>query len=202
MSVTVGIGSVAHVDAPRFTVCSKAKRDVCTLGNLPTGQSEELVAGSHVRDAASAGEHITLTATARATKADSFHATATVDVVAKSTPPPSTPEPSLPGSTVGSGTLPALPGGALTSPNSDPSGLFPTVSPTGSNSRSGTAAGQRGKALNRSNTRDVSATLPLNTRLVGGQLAGLAVLATAIAIAIARLSLRGPRPHDGGDAAK
>jgi hypothetical protein len=46
----------------------------------------------------------------------------------------------------------------------------------------------------------VSATLPLDTRLIGGQLAGLVVLATAIAIAIARLSLRGPRPHDGGTA--
>jgi len=48
----------------------------------------------------------------------------------------------------------------------------------------------------------VSATLPLNTTLLGGQLAGLAVLATAVAIAIARLSLRAPRPHDGGDASK
>jgi hypothetical protein len=48
----------------------------------------------------------------------------------------------------------------------------------------------------------VSATLPLNTRLIGGQLAGLAVLATAIAIAIARLSLRAPRPREGGDASK
>jgi hypothetical protein len=56
--------------------------------------------------------------------------------------------------------------------------------------------------LNRSSARDVSATVPLNTRLLGGQIVGLVVLAIAVAIAIARLSLRGPRPNDGGDAAK
>jgi hypothetical protein len=33
-------------------------------------------------------------------------------------------------------------------------------------------------------------TVPLDARLLGGQIAGLAVLAGAIAIAIARLSLR------------
>jgi hypothetical protein len=42
-----------------------------------------------------------------------------------------------------------------------------------------------------------SATVPLDSRLIGGQLAGLAVLAGAIVIAIARLSLRTPRPQDG-----
>ena len=48
----------------------------------------------------------------------------------------------------------------------------------------------------------MSAILPLNSRLIGGQLAGLVVLATAIAIAITRLSLRTPRPHDGGGTPK
>jgi hypothetical protein len=56
--------------------------------------------------------------------------------------------------------------------------------------------------LNRSNARNVSATLPLDSRLIGGQIAGLAVLAAAIAVAIARLSLRGARSHDSGDVAK
>jgi len=36
----------------------------------------------------------------------------------------------------------------------------------------------------------------LNMRLIGGQLAGLVVLAAAIAIAITRLSLRPQRPED------
>jgi hypothetical protein len=171
------------------------------VGSLPTGQSEALVAASFVRKAASSGEQITLTATARASKARAFHSAATVGVIAAATPSSSaSTDPSLPGSTLGSGSL-SLPNGALTSPNGNPSGLFPTVSPNGSNSPSG-AARQARKNLNRSNARDVSATLPLDTRLIGGQLAGLAVLAAAIAVAIARLSLRGPRPRDGGDAAK
>jgi hypothetical protein len=36
----------------------------------------------------------------------------------------------------------------------------------------------------------VSATVPIDARLIGAQLAGLAVLAGAVTIAIARLSLR------------
>jgi hypothetical protein len=47
----------------------------------------------------------------------------------------------------------------------------------------------------------VSASFPLSTRLVGGQIIGLAVLATAVTIAVARLSLRRQRPpgsQDGG----
>jgi hypothetical protein len=200
VSVTVAIGSVAHVDVPRFTVCPKSSGNVCTVGALPTGQREELIAAASVRNAATSGEQITLTATAQASKAKSFHSSATVDVVAP--PPPAPPAPSLPSSNLPPGSLPPLPGGPLTSPNNDPSGLFPTVSPAGSSAPSSKAGDPAKKVLNRSTARDASATLPLNTRLIGGQLAGLVVLATAIAIAIVRLSLRGPRPHDGGGAAK
>jgi hypothetical protein len=38
--------------------------------------------------------------------------------------------------------------------------------------------------------------VPLNARLLGGQIAGLAVLAAAIAIAIAKLSLRRQKAGD------
>src|SRR5215469_10769376 len=199
VTVTVTLGHAAHVDAPRFTVCPAPNRAVCTVGTLPTGQSEELIAGVFVRRAASARERITLTATARGTKARSSHATATITVIAASTPSPS-PQPTVPANPIPPGELPPVPFGELTSPNGNPAGLFPTVGPGGSSSPS--AANGRARALNRSNARDVSATLPLDTRLLGGQLAGLAVLATAVAIAIARLSLRAPRPRDGGDATK
>jgi len=37
---------------------------------------------------------------------------------------------------------------------------------------------------------DLSAGLPLDVRLIGGQVVGLAILAAAITIAVARLSLR------------
>jgi hypothetical protein len=44
---------------------------------------------------------------------------------------------------------------------------------------------------------DVSAQFPLDTRLNGGQVVGLAVLAAAITIAVARFSLRKQRPQQG-----
>ena len=43
---------------------------------------------------------------------------------------------------------------------------------------------------------DAAATVPLDSRLIGGQLAGLAVLVGAVVLAIARLSLRAPKPAD------
>jgi len=198
VTVSPALGRVAHVDAPRFTVCATLSGTSCALGDLPTGQAVELVADAHVRDAATAGERITLTATARASKAHSFHAAATVKVLSSSTPPASSTEPTLPTGSdgLGSGSVPSLPQGALTSPT-DPTGLFPTVSPNGSGSP--TAGRKNPRHLH---AHVVSAILPLDPRLIGGQLAGLAVLATAIAIAIVRLSLRKPRPQDGGDAAK
>ena len=48
---------------------------------------------------------------------------------------------------------------------------------------------------------DAAATFPFSTRLVGGELVGLAVLAAALALAIVRFSLRLPRPQHGKDAA-
>lgn len=44
---------------------------------------------------------------------------------------------------------------------------------------------------------DVSAEFPLDGRLIGVQVGGLAVLAAAVAIAVARLSLRRRAPRQG-----
>jgi hypothetical protein len=188
-SVTVSTGSAADVAAPKFSVCPQAKKDVCTIGDLLTTQSEELVAGTRVSADASVGEKITLTATVKASKATSFQAHATISVVAPSTPTPSSSEA---GDGLPDGTLPDLPDGGLTSP-SNPSGLFPTVSPASSS-----APGKDRRGHNGGRATTTAAILPINSRLIGGQLIGLVVLASAITIAIARLSLRAPRPHDGG----
>ena len=196
-TVSVSTGSAAHVESPYFKVCSDAKNAVCSVGDLPTSQSDEIVAAVRVRDAAPTGEKITLTATVKATKATSVDANATIDVTA-------------PSSTAGSGStstdsgvgdgipgtyVPNLNDGGLTttSGNGDPSGLFPTVTPSASASTS-----HKGKKDPNVDATTVSSTLPLDSRLIGGQLAGLAVLASAIAIAVARLSLRTQRPNDGG----
>jgi len=197
-TVTVSVGSATNVEAPKFSVCPQRNGAVCTVGDLPTSQSAEIVAGTRVRDAASAGEKITLTATAKGSGATSFNASATISVVASSPGSGSgtiPPLPAVPGSTLPGTSLPPLPSGAFTSPT-DPSGLFPTVSPSGS--ASAASSGQATKDPKQSDATTTSATLPLDSRLIGGQLAGLVLLAAAIAIAIARLSLRAPRPHDGG----
>ncbi len=196
-TVTVSTGNAADVEAPYFRVCSEAKDAVCTVGDLLTTQSDEIVAAVRVRDAASVGEKITLTATAKASKATSFDAKATIDVVASSSSSSSSSAStsgvgdSLPGTYV-----PGVSSGAYTSPtNSNPSGLFPTVTPSAS-------AQGKGKKDPNVDAATVSSTLPLDSRLIGGQLAGLVVLASAIAIAIARLSLRQQRPGGGGGGAQ
>ena len=200
VKVVATIGTVAHVAVPRYSVCSQHSGDVCTIGTLPTGQSDELVAGVKVGAAAAAGKKITLTATATGTKATSFHAAATINIKAAAKPKPAPSDPV--GSTLPTESLPPLPfdtatgGATLTSPT-DPSGLFPTVSPSPTSSAISSASATK-DPKKQSDAKTVSAILPLNSRLIGGQLAGLVVLATAIAIAIARLSLRTPRPNDGG----
>jgi hypothetical protein len=194
-TLTVSVNTVADVDAPSFAVCPSANGDVCDLGSLPTGQSSELVAGSDTTSAVASGTKITLTATAKASGADSDHADATVSIVSgtSSSSSSSTSGTSLLPSLPGSGfSLPggSLPDGSYTTPT-NPSGLFPTVGPG------------NGKGSGRTRARNVqtdSATLPLDSRLIGWQLAGLVVLAGAIAMAVARLSLR-QRPHDGPAAA-
>ena len=200
VTVVATIGTVAHVAAPRYSVCSQHSGDVCTIGTLPTGQSDELVAGVKVGAAVAAGKKITLTATAKGTKATSFHAAATIGITAAPKPKPAPSDPV--GSTLPTESLSPLPfdtvggGATLTSPT-DPSGLFPTVSPSPTSSAVSSASATK-DPKKQSDAKTVSAILPLNSRLIGGQLAGLVVLATAIAIAIARLSLRTPRPNDGG----
>jgi hypothetical protein len=196
----VSIGNTAHVTSPHFTVCPTAKAATCTVGDLPTKQSEALLAAVRVRDAAPAGEKITLTATVKASKADSFNDAATVGVVAASTATSSgSSSSSSTGSSIGDSLPPgvSLPDGSLTNTSpTDPSGLFPTVSPTSGSS------GQSKKTGKNADATTVSATLPLDSRLIGGQLAGLAILASAIAIAIVRLSLRTPKTPDGGGTAQ
>jgi hypothetical protein len=70
-----------------------------------------------------------------------------------------------------------------------------TPSPTPSSSSS---PPRQGRATTITPT---ASTLPLDPRLVGGQLAGLAVLAAAITMVVARLSLRTPHPPTGSPAA-
>jgi hypothetical protein len=181
--------------SPSFTVCSAPGGATCSTG-LTAGTAVQLRAAVAVpRNAA--GTHITLTATGTsAQSAASASASGSVTVTAASTPAttPAT-DPlgvgvtlpgGLPPGELSSAGLPQLPG-AVT----DPSIAFPQVSPTPDPTPSPVPV----------HVSEVSASFPLSTRLVGGQIIGLAVLATAVTIAVARLSLRRQRPpgsQDGG----
>jgi hypothetical protein len=171
---------------------------VCSIGSLPAGQADELQATAFVQGSAANGEQVQLSATAAGTATHSFGSSGSVQVVSAPSPTP-TPSTSFPPVTT---TLPPVtlpPGGGLggLGGGSDPVGLFPTVSPSPSAGASNLGFPPAKKAT-RARAETAAAVVPLDPRLIGGQLAGLAVLVAAIAIAIARLSLRRPKPQQDG----
>jgi hypothetical protein len=198
VSVTVSVVPAAHVAAPVFSVCPQRSGATCSVGNLPVGQSDELQATVRVRRAAAVGEHVELSAKAVAKGADSSHSSATVVVTASPSPSPSPTSPVT--TTPPAAALPPLPAvGALPpapgSTAANPSGLFPTVSPQPSTNGGAGSATSAGRGAHRIKAVTEAATVPLDPRLIGGQLAGLAILAGAIVMAITRLSLRTGRPQ-------
>jgi hypothetical protein len=100
------------------------------------------------------------------------------------------------GSTSSGSDLGPLTGLSGTSSGSDPSSLFPTISP--SPPASGTGGSRPAAAGGRDpyHATSVADVLPLNNGLVGGQVAGLVVLAVGIIIAVVRVSVRKPRTQD------
>ena len=224
--ITVTItGKAASKDVtPKFTVCPTASGRTCKVGGIAKGTSDELQATAAVPSGTAAGKDVTLTATAKASDATAPPAAdAAIKITAKpsskhSSPSP-TPTPSSSstdttgsglGATLPPGILPTVPLGVTTgavvpelpgptTSAGSPGGLFPTVSPQPSASPSPYSA----VLPNARNIRvaDAAATFPFSTRLIGGELVGLAVLAAALAIAIVRFSLRRPRPQHGKDAA-
>ena len=224
ITVTIS-GKAASTDVtPKFTVCPTASGRTCKVGGIAKGTSDELQATAAVPSGTAAGKDVTLTATAKASDATAPPAAdAAIKITAKpsskhSSPSP-TPTPSSSstgttgsglGATLPPGILPTVPLGVTTgavvpelpgptTSAGSPGGLFPTVSPQPSASPSPYSA----VLPNARNVRvaDAAATFPFSTRLIGGELVGLAVLAAALAIAIVRFSLRRPRPQHGKDAA-
>jgi hypothetical protein len=206
VSVAARISHARHVDTPHFTVCPSSGASVCKVGALPAGQADELQVAARVQSSAVNGEQVELTATVSGKNARSYDAAGSIVVKASKAPSTSSSPPPTPTTTV---TLPpvSLPpasgtgisgtgiSGTGVTPG-DPAGLFPTVSPDPSPSPSGLGFPPAKKKQN-PRAATAAAIVPLDPQLIGGQLAGLAVLAGAIAIAIARLSLRKPRSQDG-----
>jgi hypothetical protein len=224
ITVTISGKAASKNVTPKFTVCPTASGRTCKVGGIAKGTSDELQATAAVPSGTAAGKDVTLTATAKASNATAPPAAdAAIKITAKPsskhsspspTPTPSSSSTGTTGSGVGAtlppGILPTVPLGVTsgavvpelpgpTTSAGSPGGLFPTVSPQSSASPSPYSA----VLPNARNVRvaDASATFPFSTRLIGGELVGLAVLAAALAIAIVRFSLRRPRPQHGKDAA-
>ena len=174
---------------PAFSVCAATGTTKCTT-SLSAGAQPELQAKVAAPNRPTT--RFILTATATSSQAtNSATASATVDIKPKNPSPTSSPTPNA----GDGGTLPpaaGLPSGTTipgvgVQPTGDLGSAFPQVSPSPTVSAS---AGATPQHANQTRTIDLSAGLPLDVRLIGGQVIGLAVLAAAVTIAVARLSLR------------
>ena len=183
--------------SPTFTVCVPSGRSDCKIGGL-SGHHAQVQA--KLKAPGPSHHHVTLTATA--TSADASNsASASVSVAIKQKSSSGGSSSSNTQNAGDGGTLPPatdLPTGTVPGLGIQPSGnlgsAFPQVSP--SPAASGAAAGSHGHSTK---AIDLSAGLPLDVRLIGGQVIGLAVLAAAITIAVARLSLRRQPQPPGKD---
>ena len=196
----VSIAAAPGKLTPSFTVCPATGGASCSVA-LTAGQAVQLRAAVAVPKNA-AGTHLTLTATGTSPQSVAS-ATASGSVLVSSAAPassagtgtagtgltPSGVGAQLPGTTLPEGALPSARLPLLPSPVTDPSLAFPQVTPSPDPTPASTPV----------KVNEVSASFPLSTRLVGGQIIGLAVLAAAITIAVARLSLRKPRPQHSRD---
>jgi hypothetical protein len=218
-NVTLQISAApASFGTPTFNVCGNGDGTAtCTVGGLKVNQTTQLQASISVPSTATTGQSTTLGGTGTgvaigATASGSVSSVATV-TVSNPTPTP-TPTPTKTthsaGHSAGSGSggsgLPSglgntsplsglLPLGSHGSGGSgvNPGNLFPTIAP--SSGTTGTLAGPAGATGKHQpyHARTVADILPLNSRQLGSQIAGLVVLAIGIVIAVARVSLRKPR---------
>lgn len=196
IAVDTSVLNGANIGTPAFLICPASSGTKCTVGTLLVGQAEELEAKVAVSAQATVGEQWQLEATASGTGAIGYSATAT-DVVTATAPTPSptpittptTPSPTLPVN----GSLPPVAGTGVSPTN--PSSLFPTV---GTSTGTGSLNLPPAKSRSALRAADTAASVPLDARLLGGQIAGLVVLAAAIAIAITRLSLRRQKAGETG----
>jgi hypothetical protein len=199
-TATIKLSASPSSASPAFSVCVPSGRSDCKVGGLNGGQHVEVQA--KLKAPSRSHHHVTLTASATSADAsNSASASATVDIKRKSSGGGSSSTQNAgDGTTIGTIPATALPTGTVPGLGIQPTGnlgsAFPQVSPSPSAAAPGTGA-----ASHRPSTKtiDLSAGLPLDVRLIGGQVIGLAVLAAAVTIAVARLSLRRQPQPPGED---
>jgi hypothetical protein len=193
-TVKIDVDATPNTVNPSFTVCDPKGGSKCTVSGLKAGQHVETQAKLRAfKDLA--GRHITLTVTATSRDAaNSATATDRIEVI-KPKKHHSSPTPAPTYSYNPNAGYGGYPGGSnpyggsgVSNPYGNLGSALPPVSPSPGISPS-TAAGPQSQQHHVEVT-DLSAGLPLDVRLIGGQAIGLAILAAAITIAVARLSLR------------
>jgi hypothetical protein len=184
-AVSATVARSSAVLAPSFSLCPAASGSSCHIGSLPAYQAFELLITDKIAKSASVGEQLTVTVsvqgTAEAKGSALSPAEASIALVVGqdgSSPAPVITVPAEPS------TVPGLPGTTVT-PGSITS-LFPVVTPSPSTTP-GAPQRSRHKVTKAIAT---ASSLPLDPRLIGGQLIGLVVLAAAVTMVVARLSLR------------
>lgn len=182
--VTAVAASNIHImRTPQFTLCPAAHNTHCTVGALPPNQAFELVVTDQLRTSAVVGHQVTLTVAVQGAGLSPANATVTT-IVGQQASPTSSPLPTPPPA----GTLPPSLFPSTTVTPGGLSSLFPVVTPSPTSSSRSAAHHKTRKVVG-----VTSSALPLDPRLIGGQLAGLAVLAAAVTMVMARLSLRSPQ---------
>jgi hypothetical protein len=206
-TVKIDVDAAPSEVNPSFIVCDPTGGSRCTLSGLKAGkQVETQVKLRAFKDLA--GRHITLTVTATSKQAsNSATATDRIEVIKPKHHSSSSPTPTPtynPYAGYGAGTYPGgsnpYSSGGVSNPYGNLGSALPPVSPSPGVSPS-TAAGQQQQHQHQTEVTDLSAGLPLDVRLIGGQVIGLAILAAAITIAVARLSLRKQPAKHGDDSA-
>jgi hypothetical protein len=172
--------------APSFLVCPAARGDTCSIGSIPPNQAFELQISDRIAKSAAVGQQLTVTVDVNAASMSPAEASIALVVSqhGSQSPAPIITVPSGSGGT----SVPGLPGTTITPGGID--GLFPTITPSSTPS----APGARPAKRKASKIITTASSLPLDPRLIGGQVVGLAVLAAAITMVVARLSLRTPQP--------
>src|SRR6185437_1834168 len=177
--VTANVSSFGtHVKAQRLSLCPSKHGKVCSVGELPANQQFEVVVTDKIGKNATPGEQIGVTVNVQGvadtggplSPAEASVATVLNHSSSSSNPPPGTvppvtipptnPDPGIPGTTV---TPPGL------------SSLFPTITPSSGPPTNGSGRAASSKKHGGTKVETVASSSPIDPKLIGGQLAGLAV---------------------------
>jgi hypothetical protein len=183
------------VKAPVLSLCPTVKGHICSVGALPANQQFELIVTSKIGKNATSGEQIGVTINVQGDAATGGPLSPAEASVATDLGQPSSSPPTIgtdPPVTIPPVTDPGVPDTTITP--GVISSLFPTVGPSSSPPSSSSSRPGGGKKRGGTKAVTLASSSPIDPKLIGGQLAGLAVLAAAITMVVARLSLRTPQP--------